>query len=153
VRWTSSASWHLTLLFLGSVVQPSVPDAVRLVDEVAAMGGGPYRVRASEGGGRSRRDDGTAWLGLSVGAGRLIALADALAERCPPDITTGATPRRTPSAHLTVARRVDSGLIETLRTQTLGQLDVSWQVDRLALVRSHLEPAGARYETVHESPL
>lgn len=151
-RWTRPASWHLTLLFLGSVDPGRVPDLRALVDLVAAQAA-PYRIRADAGGGRARGDDGVAWIGLSEGAGRLIGLAADIATRCPPGVTQGAPPKRTPAAHLTVARRADHAVVRALREQRNGPLGVSWTVDRLALVRSHTEPAGARYETLHEAAL
>jgi 2'-5' RNA ligase len=94
-----------------------------------------------------------AWLGLSAGADELIELATTVAEGCPTDLTTGPPPRRTPSAHVTVARKADEALVRALREQALGALRTSWTVDRLQLVRSHLEPDGARYETLHEATL
>ncbi len=152
VRWTRPESWHLTLLFLGSVEPERVRELVDLTEQVA-LRWAPYRVRAASGGGRISRGEGVAWLALDEGAGRLIELAAALAERCPTDVTLGPPPRRTPSAHLTIARRADEAVIDALRRQAHGPLAVSWSVDRLGLVRSHLGPAGARYETVHEVPL
>ena len=113
----------------------------------------PYRARLDTGGGRARRGEGVAWLGLSAGAGELIELAAAVAEGCPTDITTGPPPRRTPGAHLTVARKADEELVRALREQAQGVLEAGWTVDRVQLVRSHLEPGGARYETLHEATL
>ena len=65
--------------------------------------------------GASADGEGVAWLGLSAGAGRLIETATLTAERCPPEVTHGRPPRRTPSAHLTVVRKAHEGAIEALR--------------------------------------
>ena len=113
----------------------------------------PYRVRLDAGGGRVRRGEGVAWLGLSTGAVELIELAAAVAEGCPTDITTGPPPKRTLAAHLTVARKADQALVRALSEQAHGALQAGWTVDRLQLVRSHLEPGGARYETLREATL
>ena len=150
-RWTDPRSWHLTLLFLGQVEQRRLPQLRALVDAAAAAGD-PYHVRADLGDGR-HRDGGVAWLALSEGAGRLIELAAAIAERCPPGVTTGPPPRRTPSAHLTVARKASRATIDALRAHALGPLDVAWEVDRIWLVRSHLAASGAHYQTLHEATL
>ena len=152
VRWTRPESWHLTLLFLGSVGTDRVAELRSLMEQVAVRWA-PYQVRAASGGGRISRGEGVAWLALDEGAGRLIELAAALAEGCPVDMTSGPPPRRTPSAHLTVARRADQAVVDALRRQTHGPLAVGWLVDRLGLIRSHLGPDGACYETVHEVPL
>jgi 2'-5' RNA ligase len=142
----------LTLLFLGSVRPDRIPELADLVDRVAA-GSRPFRAHIGSGGGRLRRSDGVAWLGLGDGAGTLIDIADQLARGCPPDVTEGAPAKRTPAAHLTVARRADASVIEALRTGVYGPLEAEWSVDRIQLVQSHLEPDRARYETLHESTL
>ena len=142
----------MTLLFLGSVDPGYVPELQALVDEVAAAHA-PYRVRADLGDGRVRHGEGVAWLGLGDGAGQLIAIATDVAGRCRRDITTGPPPKRTPSAHLTVVRKADEEVIEALRSNAHGPLAVEWTVDRVCLVRSHLDPGGARYETVHQSTM
>lgn len=150
MRWTDPAGWHLTLLFVGLVEPGRVSELVSLVDEVAATIA-PYPVRAEQGGGRLQRSDGTAWLELTLGADALIEAATRLASACPAGIAD--EPLRTRSAHLTLARRTDRTLIDAFVSQAHGPLGVGWHVDRLQLVRSHLEPAGARYETVHVATL
>lgn len=158
VRWTERESWHLTLLFLGSVERDRVPELERLIDTAAAPQP-PYAVAIGAGGGRPGRDggrirrEGVAWLGLGEGAETLLRLADRIHDLCPPDVTTGPPPRRTLSAHLTVVRRADGEVIAALRSTAHGPLEVGWTVDRLCLVRSHLGRGGARYETVHEAAL
>lgn len=152
VRWTRPETWHLTLLFLGSVDPSRATELHDLVDEVATRFA-PYMVVADRGGGRTRRGEGVAWLGLSEGAGTLIEAATLTAEYCPHDITDGAPPKRTPSAHLTLVRKADDAVVRALREQSHGPLGVGWTVDRLQLVRSHLEPGGARYETSHEGTM
>lgn len=151
-RWTRPETWHLTLLFLGSVVPHRVPELERLVDDVARQAE-PYGAVVDRGDGRTRDKEGVAWLGLSEGAGALIETATLTAQGCPLDITDGPPPQRTQSAHLTVVRKADAAIVRALRDQSLGPLGVSWQVDRVQLVRSHLEPDGARYETLHESTM
>ncbi len=139
-------------MFLGSVDPGRVPELGRLVDAVAARIS-PYRVVVERGGGRIRRTDGVAWLGLSEGAGTLIEIAADLTAACPPGINGGSASKRTPSAHLTLARKADEALLQALRTQACGPLGVTWRIDRIELVRSHLEPGGARYETLHQASL
>lgn len=152
VRWTRPETWHLTLVFLGSVTPDHVPELNALIGDIATRFK-PYDVRLDRGGGRPRQRDGVAWLGLSAGAGRLIDAATLIAETCPPDITAGRPPKRTPSAHLTLARHAGQAVVEALREQALGPLGVGWTVDRIQLVRSHLEPGGVRYETLHEATM
>jgi 2'-5' RNA ligase len=150
--WTKPESWHLTLLFLGSVDPERVPQLQGIVDD-AARQVAPYRIAVERGGGRKRDGEGVAWLALSDGAGALIGAATLIATTCPPDVTLGVPPRRTPSAHLTVARRADADVIAALRHQRHGPLGTGWTVDAIELVRSHLGHDGARYETVHRAAL
>lgn len=152
VRWTHPRTWHLTLLFLGSVQPTHVAQLEQLIDAVVSEVS-PYTAVADQAGGRARHHGGVAWLALGAGAGELIEAATIAAERCPRDITEGPPPKRTPSAHLTVSRKVDESVIEALRSQACGPLGVGWMVDRIQLVRSHLEPAGARYETLYQTTM
>jgi RNA 2',3'-cyclic 3'-phosphodiesterase len=151
-RWTHPRTWHLTLLFLGSVQQVHVARLEQLVEAVG-IEVAPYAAVAERGGGRARQQGGVAWVALGTGAGELIEAATIAVEHCPPDITEGPPPRRTPSAHLTVSRHVDESVIEALRSEACGPLSVRWMVDRIQLVRSHLEPGGARYETLYETTM
>ena len=152
VRWTRPESWHLTLLFLGAADPARVPELETLIVDVARAHA-PYRARVDLGGGRVRRGEGVAWLALSEGAGALIDAATDVALRVPPDITEGPPPKRTPSAHLTLARQASELAIDALSEQRHGPLSDEWIVGRIQLVRSHLEPDGARYQTLHESTL
>lgn len=152
MRWTSPQTWHLTLLFLGAVA-PGRTDELRRLVESVAHDIERYRAIVADGGGRVRQGEGVAWLGLTEGAGTLIEAATLAADRCPPGLTDGPPPRRTPSAHLTVARKADRELVRALREQAHGRLGIGWEVDRLQLVRSHLHSGGARYETLHEATL
>jgi 2'-5' RNA ligase len=129
-----------------------VTSLVSLLDTVAATSP-PFQAAVSGGGGRVRRQEAVAWLAIASGARELLAIADRLSAGCPDGATTGAPPRRTPSAHLTVARRADQGLVDALAHQRHGPLIATWHVDRMALVRSHLGAAGSRYETLHETAL
>jgi 2'-5' RNA ligase len=152
-RWTKARSWHLTLLFLGEVDRDELGALKQLADFAAAGADGPFRVTARLGGGRARRGDGVAWLGLAEGAGQVIEIADQLFSACPTGIVSGSAPKRTPAAHLTVARRAQPQAIAALRRQAFGGIGATWAVTGIVLTRSHLGPDGARYETVHRSAL
>jgi 2'-5' RNA ligase len=54
--------------------------------------------------------------------------------------------RLQPRPHLTVARRVDESTIAALSDWALTRPRFAWHVDRLVLLRSHMGPAGSRYE-------
>jgi 2'-5' RNA ligase len=151
-RWLPPQTWHLTLLFLGPVPVEHVSTLADLIEETASRTS-RARLAVAGGGGRIRGEEAVAWLAVGSGAGHVLGLADDLAARCPDGLTTGPPPRRTPSAHLTVARRADASLIDDLASQGSGPVTATWRSAHLALVRSHLGPGGARYERLHEAPL
>jgi len=151
-RWLEPATWHLTLLFLGSVRVERIAELVGMVD-LFARDEAPFQVSIDGGGGRVRRQEAVAWLTIGDGTGEVIGMADRLLEASPADVTSGAPPKRAPSAHLTVARRADRDLVADLTGQRHGRLAASWSAGQLLLMRSHLGPNGARYETLHEATL
>jgi RNA 2',3'-cyclic 3'-phosphodiesterase len=147
-RWLAPESLHVTLVFLGAVPPAGVDDVLAVMSR-AADAGAAFPVATGPGGGRVRGDDGVAWLGLATGSGAVIGLAAALARGLPEGLTRDRRgPRRTPDAHLTVARRADRGLVAALRDQALGPLRTAWRADRIVLMRSHLGPGGSAYEEV-----
>jgi len=152
VRWLPAASWHLTLLFLGSVARQRVPELVRLVEATAATQA-PFDVGVEAGGGRIQQREGVAWLRVGQGASGVLGLADRLAETCPPGVALGGAPSRSPSAHMTVARRASPALVDDLRAERHGDLRAAWTLASLVLLRSHLGPGGSRYETLSEAAL
>lgn len=151
-RWLAPETWHLTLLFLGSVAPERVPEVAELVDRAASLAR-PFTAGVAGGGGRERHGEIVAWLPVREGAGRVLGLAGALAAASPADLTAGPAPRPTPSAHLTVARGRDRSLVDDLAAERWGRPEERWRVEHILLLRSHLAPAGARYETLHEASL
>jgi RNA 2',3'-cyclic 3'-phosphodiesterase len=152
VRWLEPGTWHLTLLFLGAVAAQRVPELVGLVDDTAHRCP-PFVISIAGGGGRLRGADGVGWLHVHDGTDRVASIAESLAASCPAPANDAAPPKRTPSAHLTVARRLDRAALDALADQRHGPLDARWGVERMALLRSHLGSAGAHYETLHEATL
>jgi 2'-5' RNA ligase len=152
VRWLDPATWHVTLVFIGRAPISSIAAVASACDEVAAAWPA-IELDLASGGGSVRRGDGVAWLSVRTSARRVIELADDLSARLRRDDLGIPEPRRAISAHLTVARRADEALVAALRAEALGPLRAAWTADRLVLMRSHLGRAGARYESVHESPL
>lgn len=145
-RWIPAAHRHITLLFLGSVAADIVGGVIASVGEVA-LRHPPFQLTLDGGGGRAHSDDGgVAWLTVGLGASAASRLAR--------DMRTALAPQGSPERqpHLTVARRASAALIGEL--EGLDRVpSVTWRVERVTLFRSHLEPAGSRYEVVTEAPL
>lgn len=118
VRWTTPDQWHITLRFLGEVAEDDVPGHVEALQELGATSA-PRAVVLGPATRRVRRNV-------------LVAPVSGL-----DDLTE--------HAHLTLARARG----KTALPHDLGGLpvEVSWLANEVTLVRSHLEPTGARYET------
>lgn len=151
-RWLPPETWHLTLLFLGAVPEEGVVELTSLVDRAAGRTS-PFSLAMAGGGGRVRGGEGLAWLRAGDGAAQVIELASLLASDCPRVLSGGSLPRRTPAAHVTVARAAEQRLVEDLATDRWGHPRARWEARTVALLRSHLGPRGAHYETLHEAAL
>jgi 2'-5' RNA ligase len=133
-RWTTRAQWHVTLRFLGSAdgrVAAAALDNLVATPCTAELGPRPTRL-------------GRGVLTLPVTGIDELAAAVVHATAhvgVPPDT-------RRFRGHLTLAesRRGHAPRLD-------AELRASWPVTEVALVESHLHPAGARYDTVHTVPL
>lgn len=140
VRWTGPGQWHVTLRFVGEVAVDEVP---ALVGALAAVGSSPRRWAAA--------GPATARLGRNVMVP--VAGVDDLARAAV--AASGAFcagPQDRPfTGHVTLARgRGRSAGFSHLAGQPV---EASWPVTEVALVRSHLGAASARYETIATIPL
>ncbi len=135
MRWTGSEQWHVTLRFLGSV---DVAVAVSALD----------RLRGSPGA-RAELGSDVMHLGREVLALPVDGLAG-LAKAVDTAFDGIGQPRerRLFRGHVTLCRgAVGDGLVAGLAEV------MSWSVDSVSLVRSHLGRGGARYETVASAEL
>jgi 2'-5' RNA ligase len=148
VRWLEPATWHVTLVFLGSVSVALAPILAAACDGIAAVWP-PFGFGVAAGGGRIQRGDGVAWLTGGTNARLVIEVADDLERAIEQDPTGTLRPRRAMSAHLTVARRAHERLLVALRQEAHGPLRAEWLADRVTLMRSHLGRTGAAYEPIH----
>ena len=138
LRWTGPGQWHVTLSFLGAVADEAVGEVAsglaRLEAEATRAVLGPATRRL----GRSL---------LMVPVAGLDAVAAAVAAVVPAGPEAG----RPFAGHLTLARAKRGGPVPGSLAGT--PLSAAWAVTEVALVRSHLSTAGARYETVATAPL
>lgn len=153
LRWVPAENLHLTVKFIGEIEGVRVPELVRATEK-ACVGRRPFRLSLRGAGafpprGRPR----VLWVGVGCGGPELAALASAVDRRLG---KRGVERERRPfSAHLTVARSrreapaQDLGpLLSRFETREWGGLEVS----TVSFMRSHLGPAGARYEKLCEVP-
>lgn len=151
LRWTAPGNAHWTLAFLGEQperrlqeVQDAMGRAAKTVAPFdAALGG----LGAFDSWGKAR----VIWAGLNSGAAELARLAAALSSELRQ--RGFEVEEREFSAHLTLARSRVPARLEALRDAPLPPLPPPGRVAELKLLRSFLEPAGARYEEVWACPL
>ena len=128
-RWTTRPQWHVTLRYLGAADVGVATEALEGLEAnrcTAVLGPRARPINPSV---------------LVVSVGGLDDLAMAV-ERAMPGI---GPPARYPyRGHLTLAR-AGNGALPRLDVDVVAQ----WQVDQVALVESHLHPAGATYDTLH----
>ena len=135
VRFVRPESWHITLRFLGN----ADPDEV--IDALDGVVFASTRVRLGPG------VDVFADRALVVPASGLDDVAATVTRRTR-DI--GEPPRKRFVGHLTLARIKPHAQMP----RALGAMvSAEFELDEVALVQSRLDPAGARYETIHTWPV
>ena len=151
LRWVPPGNLHLTLKFLGEIAERRLPKVADAVHEVARRTG-PFTISlAGAGAFPSVRRPQVVWVGVGEGSESLVALArdlDAALHRM-----KFPRERRPFRPHLTVARARHAGPSPDLSgpLSDLGVLTVGIQaVDRLVVMESRLNPAGAIYLPIEE---
>jgi RNA 2',3'-cyclic 3'-phosphodiesterase len=154
LRWTSSASWHLTLAFLAEVDERILPElSTRL--ERAARRYPPQRLAIAGGGAfpaatRAR----VLWAGIQADDRMLRSLAASVAAGAR---RAGAPPPdegRKYSPHLTLARCREPADVSALTAELARFTSTEWTAQSVHLVRSYLGGGRAsRYEYVAAWPL
>lgn len=153
LRWTGTASWHLTLAFLGEVTEDVLP-ALRTRLERAAHRH-PPQLLAIAGGGAfpSARKATVLWAGVTADGTGLADLAASVAAGAR---RAGAPPpgrERKYRAHLTLARcRVPADVSE-LGVALAGFAGTAWTAGSIHLIRSHTSNGSPVYAHLASWPL
>ncbi len=143
LRWTDPASWHITLAFLGAV-HPD--DVARIETTLAAVAERHPAAAAFETGGLGafpRPDAGrVAWYGVHDPAGMMDRLAT--------DVGTslGVEEERAFHPHVTLARAISGPVDLRAWAAEAEGLAGALLLERMLLMRSHLERGAARHETL-----
>ena len=146
LRWVNPQNWHITLKFLGRVPASRVPDLTQSLKE-SLTGQWPFSFELGGLGGFPRLSKcRVLWVGATDGKRELIDLANRVAEAC----TQAGFPgdKKNFQAHLTLARTRKKSLAIRVPKE---QFEASWgevRVDSVVLVKSSLQPGGAKYEVV-----
>lgn len=140
-RFSPRENYHITLAFLGEQPEARIPDVIAAMDECAAE---PVPVAF---GGLGAFETGVLWRGIE-GSGELNGLQQELTNQL--RLRNFSLEERDFKPHLTLARR--AVLHETIRLSDLSaQLSpLSFQADRMTLMRSELTHTGAVYTLIYE---
>lgn len=139
---------HLTLAFLGEVGAERRGELERAIETLSTHAA----FEAEWGGMQAFPDPGrarVAVLGTKSGARELAALAADLLSALPEDLRPRESRRFRP--HLTVVRYRQPPPRKAVEELGRRLAPFSWRcrIDRVELVESHLEPAGARYRSLY----
>lgn len=155
VKWVEPENLHITLLFLGEVVDKEVPAVCQAVAEVAARHGRfDMSIRGAGCFGNPRRPR-TIWVGVGDGTQELTALHDDLE---PPLLALGCYRRedRQYTPHLTLGRvkgeRGGDALAAALAKQA-GWRGGQVHVKELLVLSSELRPEGPEYTVLSRARL
>lgn len=154
VKWVAPEGIHLTLQFLGAVPEERVERITAALSEAAA-GARPLHLEVKGAGGfPNARRPRVLWAGVAGDVEPLAALVADLGRRLAP---LGYPPEeRAFSPHLTLGRARDQRGVPGLAgglAQLSSEEGTIWRATEVCLFRSHLSPAGARYEVIARAPL
>jgi 2'-5' RNA ligase len=154
VKWVAPEGIHLTLQFLGAVLEERVKGIETAIAEAAA-GSRPLLLEVKGAGGfPNARHPRVIWAGVSGDLQPLAALVADLGHRLAP---LGFPPEDRPfSPHLTLGRARDSrgasGFAGGL-AKLSSEEGASWRASEVCLVRSVLSPGGAQYEVMSRAAM
>ncbi len=151
IGWVRPDNLHVTLRFLGGT-PPEYVEPILAAVRTAATGMAPFpwSLRGVGSFGSPRRPR-VLWLGIGEGAAHLHALAHAVRGAIE---SAGLPPEERPfRAHLTLGRVRRTGESEAFDRVLAPLRDTeiaAGRLERVVLYRSHLGPAGPRYEPLGE---
>jgi len=154
VRWVEPHGIHLTFKFLGEVAEDRVRAVAGALEEAIQGARAPRLVLEGVGGFPNLRRPRVIWLGLAEEGGEALGTLQRAIDGAVEPL--GWEREKRPfQPHLTLGRVreesrgrpqvLDAPLVRALEDVHPPAPDVRVQ-DRVALVRSHLSPSGARYE-------
>jgi 2'-5' RNA ligase len=159
VRWVDVRSIHLTLKFLGEVEERRVDELIERLEAAVAMQSAPRLALGELGAFPNLKRPRVIWIGVEEDGERLSPLQSRVEDAVAP--MGWERERRLFQPHLTLGRvrdpRRSRGARSSAPPAPLLEVLLGVRVEppapsphtRLALVRSHLGPQGARYEVRH----
>lgn len=148
LRVVPAENLHVTVLFLGPVARDVVEELAGRLGQIAARED-PFALAIGHVLPGPPRRPYMLWA-LVTASEPLLRLSRTMHEMAKPLAPEQAKPLRG-YAHVTLAR--GRGHVRGLEADTLESAPPAFEVREVQLLRSHLSPKGARYETVKDLPL
>ncbi len=156
VRWVNPQSLHITLKFLGEVPERRIPAVKVALQEAVVRHSAFFLELANIGMFGGREGLRVMWAAVAGDVLRLEALARDVNRALS---VIGFEPETRPfRPHLTLGR-VRNEVSTRQRAEievAVGKIEIpecAWRTPEISLIRSHLEPRGARHEVVATFPL
>lgn len=150
LRWTPPEGWHVTLAFLGEVVDDGLAAVTGAVgDAVAAAATEPIRLRLDAPGHFNRR---ILWFGVADDPPGAVATLGVAVQRAAAAIGVPVDEKPV-HPHVTLARARGRERVPADVLADVPQVEVAWDVAEAFLYRSHLGRGAARYERLRSLPL
>jgi 2'-5' RNA ligase len=151
--WSQEGKFHLTLKFFGNLTAARVADVSRAASIATADTAAFQIMVAGAGAFPSHGPPRVLWLGIEDRDGRLSQLQHRFEAEC---VRIGFEPELRPfNPHLTLARvrRPQGAKALALAHKHLGFEGIEISVSELLVMRSELNPKGARYSQISCHPL
>ena len=145
-RWTSQATWHVTLKFFGEISKDALGDLKAGIGRAVA-GQPPVESRLTDiGAFPSMAKARVLWAGIDDAGLELARLAEQIGTAC------GLSEDRPLHPHLTLARlKVPAAIGPAVdRFRPYGLVEEPFLIDRVTLFRSYTERSGSRYEALEK---
>jgi 2'-5' RNA ligase len=145
VKWTVPASFHLTLVFLGSILSVNADEVCRTLEKTAQKF---PKFRNSLSGLGFFKSTGTVWVGLAESQplfelqAELVAALDMVPKSFHPHITLG---------RIKSKNRIGPHFFQTL--ENIKTVPICFDIQSLRLMKSELLPEGAKYMQLSCVPL
>ncbi|MGA8832282.1 MAG: RNA 2',3'-cyclic phosphodiesterase [Desulfomonilaceae bacterium] len=149
VRWVNPTSIHLTLKFLGNIIDAQIPDIETALRPVLSSQS-PVQIEISDiGAFPNLRQPRVVWVGVSDTSGRLVKMVSLIEDAF--DRVGFQRESRSFNPHLTLGRtksnRDKERLVDLINSMNPTP-SITFVADRATLFQSILEPAGSRYKVL-----
>jgi len=155
-RWTKKENLHITLVFLGYVLDEKLPEIIEIVKKIV-LKNKPFLINFIRiiYGPKGKKIPGMIWLEAEKNF-QLIKIQKELKEILEEKILNVEKETRPFSPHLTLAR-IKQWELKRMEPEEIPEINeeisISFEVEKIDLMESHLKPKGSDYYLLESFPL